>query len=357
MDIPVWMIVIFGLAFLSVMVFINYFIFSRFAKLAGFKPDFIKVLLISIVPALLFIISMLLARYYETVLLKSAYFIASYWLGISLIAFFFLLCSEIILIAWPVFMSKLYLASFICSALLSVYAIIHAQSIAIKTVNIDFEKKLTIVQVSDIHYGAINGDKYLDKVVEIVNANNPDIILFTGDLVDGTRVIKKDTLYALKKLKAPAYLVTGNHEFYDGFEKVIPAIEESNVKVIDDKEVIEQGVQIIGCGFSMDKRKVEKLFETIKARKDMPSILLNHEPVSAKIAAKNKVKLMLSGHTHNGQIFPFNILVRIAYPMIAGKYEVEGMTLFVSSGCGTWGPKMRLCSDNEINVIKLRGSK
>ncbi|OGF47126.1 MAG: hypothetical protein A2452_00405 [Candidatus Firestonebacteria bacterium RIFOXYC2_FULL_39_67] len=155
------------------------------------------------------------------------------------------------------------------------------------------------------------------------------------------RRISIRTLLPLKQLKAPAYFVSGNHDFIDGLEIVYRAVEESGVTVLDNKSIELKGVQLGGLSFAFNKVNLKKE-------------LLSHEPKGIKEIEAAGIDLMLSGHTHGGQIIPFNFLVRLPYGYMYGLYKIGTLTLFVSSGCGTWGPKMRLGTDSEISLILLR---
>jgi len=347
-------IAVFIVMFTTALFFVNYYIVSRTVLVFGQEKAFFAIVLISAIPALMFVIATWLSRDHEGAVIKIMYVISSYWLGFAIIAFLFFMISDITALAFPQLKLKLYVVALAHAVILALFASIHAGYIKVNETTLEFGKNLTVVQISDAHYGIMHGDKYLDELVETVNGLNPDIVCFTGDLVDGSRVIHDGTFLPLKKLKAPAYFVAGNHEFYDGLERVLPAVRAGGVTVLDDSEAMEKGVRLIGARYCMKHDKTKKFLESIKAKPGLPSILLCHEPVFPEAAAKSGVNLMLSGHTHAGQIIPFNILVRTVYKHISGLYNVGEMKLFVSTGCGTWGPKMRLGSNSEINVFKLK---
>ena len=115
-----------------------------------------------------------------------------------------------------------------------------------------------------------------------------------------------------------------------------------------------KGIQFVGIGYSDDKKLIKKKLGRLKIAKNKPSVLLYHVPLGMEHAKKKGIDLQLSGHTHKGQVFPFNYLVMIEFRYLAGLYDIDGMKLYVSPGTGTWGPPMRLGSRNEITVLKLR---
>ena len=338
--------------FSTALFFVNEYIFESFFYAAGITVKLPLLYILSVFPAALFILSTFLSRKHEGKFLLALYYAASFWLGFSVFAFPALVVSDIAAVFFPGLKQVLNTVILAGSLTAAVYASIKAGRLKINELSVPLGKGLTVVQVSDAHYGIINGKECLFELVKLVNSLKPDIVCFTGDLVDGTKVINDDTFLALRELKAPAFFVAGNHEMIDGLEIVLPALEKGGVKVLDGEEVEVKGVRIIGLGYTWDKKRPGKFIDSHKSD-HRPSILLLHEPVEAEKAAEKGVSLMLSGHTHAGQIIPFNLLVRIPYKYISGRYNIGGMVLNVSTGFGTWGPRMRLGSDCEINVIKI----
>ena len=128
-------------------------------------------------------------------------------------------------------------------------------------------------------------------------------------------------------------------------------LKSTKLQILDDKAVKFKGVQIVGISFVQDRHYLKTALK--KFNITQPSILLYHNPEGLQYASEAGISLQLSGHTHNGQIFPFTGIVKIAFPKIKGLYDIDGMKLFVSQGTGTWGPPMRLGSVNEIAVLRL----
>ncbi len=220
---------------------------------------------------------------------------------------------------------------------------------------------LVLVEISDLHLGTLIGRDWLARLVERVNDLHPDLIMVVGDLVDGNIGRVEPLRPALKELRAPLgiWAVTGNHEYYAGEERCVRLFEEAGFKVLRDRWA-EAAPGLIMAGVDdltarrqggADDHVVKK---TLANRPSGATVLLSHSPWEADQAAAAGVGLMLSGHTHNGQIWPFKYLVALRYPLMGGRYQVGGTTVIVCRGTGTWGPRMRLWRPAEIVRVKLR---
>jgi hypothetical protein len=174
---------------------------------------------------------------------------------------------------------------------------------------------------------------------------------------------------ALKKLRAPlgVWAVTGNHEYYAGIDHSVRVLSDSGYVVLRDRwQEVAPGLIVAGVDDATGRRQfapqgvssaglpASALDLALRDRPPGATVLLSHTPWAAEEAAQLGAGLMLSGHTHDGQIWPFNYLVALQYPFIAGAYRVEGMTLIVGRGTGTWGPPLRLWKRSEILRITLR---
>ena len=237
-----------------------------------------------------------------------------------------------------------------------IYGFINAKKVSIKQLKFShskIKKNLSFVFLSDIHIGS-NSPKILKKIVHLINQENPKFVLIGGDLIDSSS-FKINDLDEIKKIKAPIYFVTGNHEYYiEDSQKHLNDLKNQNIKVLDNQSVLEEQINIIGLSDNQKKdnkiNKFEQLFES-----DYFNLLLVHQP-SIWNSLKEKANLTLSGHTHNGQIFPFNLIVKIQFPQIYGVYNHLKNYLYVSSGAATWGPKIRIGSKNEILNIELNSN-
>ena len=234
-----------------------------------------------------------------------------------------------------------------------IYGFINAKKVSVKQLKFShskIKKNISFVFLSDIHIGS-NRPKILKKIIPLINQQNPSFVLIGGDLIDSSS-FKIQDLDEIKKIKAPIYFVTGNHEYYiEDSHKHLNDFKSQNIKVLDNQSVREEQINIIGISDNQKKDNKINIFEQLYDS-DYFNLLLVHQP-SIWNSLKEKANLTLSGHTHNGQIFPFNLIVKIQFPQIYGVYNHLKNYLYVSSGAATWGPKIRIGSKNEILNIEL----
>jgi predicted MPP superfamily phosphohydrolase len=221
-----------------------------------------------------------------------------------------------------------------------------------------------IVQISDLHVGQLMTKSKLKEIVELVNELNPDLIAITGDLVDGSLELLSKEITPIKDLKAKdgVYFVTGNHEYYNGVEEWVKEIKSLGVNVLNNENTKilngSDSFYLVGINDFDAKRFGEKFAPNLsKALSGINNnenvVLLAHQPLAVKEAAEFGVDLVLSGHTHGGQIWPFNYLVSLQQKFLKGFYQYKNTKLYVNQGTGCWGPPMRLGSENEITEITL----
>lgn len=220
---------------------------------------------------------------------------------------------------------------------------------------------LTLVALSDLHLGTIKGERWLKNLIVRVNALKPDVLVIVGDLVDGNVRHVETLLPLLQQLRAPGgvWAVTGNHEYYAGLEQSVKLLAAAGYQLLRDRwaeampGLILAGVDDLTARAQFGQSN-DAMGQALANRPAGATILLSHSPLEATRAAAAGANLMLSGHTHAGQLWPFNFLVRLRYPFVSGRYEVAGMTLIVGCGTGTWGPPMRLWRPSEMLRITLR---
>jgi len=196
----------------------------------------------------------------------------------------------------------------------------------------------------------------MERIVGETIKLNPDVVFITGDMVDGSARLHKHTFKAINRLKMPVFFVTGNHETYEGMDEVFRVLEGSNLKILSGEVIDFKGVQVVGVNYSFERNHLQNTLNQLKIEKEKPSILLYHLPQELESTHAAGIDLQLSGHTHNGQMIPFNYLVKLMFPYIRGLYDYKGTKLYVSQGTGTWGPPMRLGSRCEITLINLKSS-
>ncbi|WP_074217046.1 metallophosphoesterase [Halodesulfovibrio marinisediminis] len=223
---------------------------------------------------------------------------------------------------------------------------------------------VTIAQISDLHVGSILDGTWLSQLMRQVEDLRPDMLVLTGDAIDGrvSRVGKE--LDALSGFEAPLgkFFVTGNHEFYSGVEGWVEQMRSMNFTVLNNEHALVQNdsgkILVAGVwdyhGERFGKRYASSPFA---AKADAPehdvSILLAHQPKNIFEASKAGFDIQLSGHTHGGQYFPWTYAVHLFQPYVKGVHQVDGTTLYVSTGTGFWGPPMRLTVPPEITLHTL----
>ena len=215
-----------------------------------------------------------------------------------------------------------------------------------------------LAAVSDMHLGSLIGENWLEKRVAQIQAEKPDIIVLLGDIFEGHGGQPEEEFFPiLRRLNAPmgVWAVPGNHDRYNAStfqnnETGFNLLRNRRTEIVPG--FILAGVDDIRGSRDYD-RGGDSITKTLAGRPPGATILLSHAPVQAEIAADAGTGLMLSGHTHGGQIWPFDYLVKSVYPLLEGQYEVDGMTIIVCRGTGTWGPRMRLWRPGEILRVTL----
>jgi uncharacterized protein len=220
-------------------------------------------------------------------------------------------------------------------------------------------KTLRIAVASDLHLGNIYSYGFMYELSEQINKMNPDIILLAGDIIDEDLgpVIKYDVGEHLKRLKAKygVYAVTGNHEYFGGVDSAVKYLNAHNIKVLRDSSIkIDNSFYVVGREDRTNRNR-KTLDEIIKGDdKSLPIIMMDHQPFHLEEAEQNGIDLQLSGHTHNGQMWPFDYIVEKVYELAWG-YKVKGNThYYVSCGVGGWGPPVRTGSRPEVVGITLK---
>jgi uncharacterized protein len=218
-----------------------------------------------------------------------------------------------------------------------------------------------LISLSDTHLGTLIRKAWLERLVSQVNALEPDVVVAVGDIVDGDADRVQHLAPVLRRLRPPLgiWTVTGNHEYYAGVRECIEFFEASGMRVLRNESAeAAPGLVFAGVDDLTAKRQFggtgNGMAETLSGRPEGATVLLSHTPWKAEEAAAAGAGLMISGHTHNGQIWPFTYFVRLRYPLVSGLYEVGDMKVIVGRGAGTWGPRMRLWKRGEILRITLR---
>ncbi len=246
---------------------------------------------------------------------------------------------------------------------------INALWINVREVSLHIPKKVTgspevkILMASDIHLGALIGENREKRFVEIIKAQKPDLVLLCGDLVDGeiAPVLRKNLGRHIQEIKTPlgVWAISGNHEYIGGIDKTLPYLKSINIKMLLDETVtLPNGIQLVGRNDKAGTRSaigVKPLAELLQGLDTAkPVIVMNHQPFNLSEASDNQVDLHLSGHTHHGQLWPFNFLTRAIFEVSYGYLKKGTTNFYVSSGYGTWGPSVRIGNRPEVVVFNLK---
>ena len=224
----------------------------------------------------------------------------------------------------------------------------------------DHFKNLTIVAASDIHLGYIIGKERLAGWVEMINNQNPDIILLTGDIFDKDFNFKESQNIDEELMKLHArygvYAVLGNHEYFRDIEKAIENLQCSGIKLLRDQAItIDNKFVIIGRDdlTNINRKPIESLLSGLNP--NLPVILMDHQPSNLQESVKNDIDLQISGHTHNGQIFPYSLIKSKFWELSYGYRKIGNTNFYVSSGLGLSYVPMRFGTQSEIVRIQLNG--
>ena len=304
------------------------------------------------------------------------------WLGVTFVMSMCLLLADLLGgfgLWWRAHTQKIRAAGAIAGVLLAAFAlyqgmrapVIVEQEVVMRGLPQALDGTV-IAAVSDIHLGAQRRSEWMAARVEQINALQPAAVLLVGDLVEDEPIGEQQLAGVLRGLKAPlgVWAVTGNHEFYGDAETTVAEFAEGGVRWLRDRQVelapglVLAGIEDIGATMRRGGSLTTGLAHALpagprKAPAGKATILMSHIPATAVVeeARRRGVGLMLSGHTHGGQIWPFSYAVARRFPKYAGAYDVEGMMLYVTRGAGGWGPRMRLWKPGEIIKLTLRAPR
>ncbi|MEU8015374.1 metallophosphoesterase [Micromonospora parva] len=226
---------------------------------------------------------------------------------------------------------------------------------------------LRIATVSDIHLGPLRGRAHTERIVAAINRLDADLVAVVGDLVDGSVAELGSAAAPLRDLRSRygSFFVTGNHEYYSGVEEWVQEVDRLGLRVLQNRrqEIQARGgvldlagvndLTAAGTGLAAGPDFAAALGDRDPSR---PVVLLAHQPLAAKEAARYGVDLQLSGHTHGGQMVPFNLAVRLEQPVVSGLGEVDGTKVYVTNGAGFWGPPVRVGAEPQISLVELRSA-
>lgn len=285
-------------------------------------------------------------------------------MGLSSMLIVFFLVSDLLHVsAWGFGAQPVTLAIIAAAAALTAVGVVQARRPRVVRVEVPIANLpsglagLRIVQLSDLHVGPTIRRRFVKSVVDSANGLLPDLIAVTGDVADGYVPELRDQVAPLAGLRSPlgTFFVTGNHEYYWDPRGWIRELERLGISVLSNEHrLFERGNGRLLLAGVNDLSAASNPRAALAGAPDSDvRVLLAHQPRSAFAARDAGFDLQLSGHTHGGQFFPFNLLVRLFQPFVAGLHRLEAMWLYVSRGTGYWGPPLRLGAPSEITLIEL----
>lgn len=371
------------------------FLFYSFSRFFTIQNQFLLGLVLTIL-ALGFIVASILVRISSNWAFRFFYLVTSLWYGLMV---FLIMASVLLWVLYaighffsppslerlhPVLVMSLYL----CAVLITLYGYVRATQIKVTGITVPMPhlsaawQNQKILQLSDLHLGPISGETQLRQLELLIQTIQPQMIVITGDLFDGTARPTMRLIGELKKITAPkgVYYISGNHELYNQFFDETSLLKDSKIIVLDNDIVSVDGLLVIGvqppkfhekhaAGFDI---KNHPLYQA-----DLPKLLLYHSPTDIADVVHNnqtshhklylkpnttfqtcqdlKINLQLSGHTHDGQFWPFTWLTRMIFGRFSyGLNRINDFYIYTSSGTGTWGPPLRLGSRSEVVAIVIK---
>ena len=386
-----------------VYILVNYYVVRWLIKWVECCSEFFKKRLVRylIVGIYIFFASSFIVGFFLP--FRSIKIVGNYWLGVVQYILLFVIWFDlirIILLKWKLINEKIIHArkTFILVGILcflvvgafSTYGVIHAKKIVVNSYQVQIDKKvdkfsnLKVALVSDLHFGYNSSLSHVKKMVKLINESDPDVVVIAGDIFDNSyeAIYKPDKIIQeIKKIKTKygVYAVYGNHDIDEkilaGFTfswkknknlndpRMTSFLEKANVKMLRDESLlIDDSFYLVGridyhkYGMEVEKRKtIEELVSSFD--KSKPIILIDHEPYELEKIAKVGVDLDLSGHTHNGQMFPSNVFIKFIWKNPHGLLKVDNMYSAVTSGVGVYGPNMRVGTTAEVMVLYLSFKK
>ncbi len=357
--------------FQSLLLAAHWFIYATWIRFWGMvDPPGLTLLQITVaLLAVSFVASSLLAFRYYSAPVRIFYTLSAVWLG----------CANYFLLAacgcWLVYglatllgmqiVSWRMAAIFFGAAILTGFSgVVNAARPRVKKISVRLSnlpeawRVRTAALVSDLHLGHVRGASFAKKIVRVLAALRPDVVFLTGDVYDGTAADLNSLAAPWKELAAPfgVYFITGNHESFRDPSGYLSALRSAGMRILNSEKVALDGLQVVGVSYrdSVNPDRFAAVLRQAALDRASASILLVHSPHQLAIAAQEGISLQLSGHTHQGQFFPFTWIVsRIFGPYAYGLHPFREMQVYTTSGAGTWGPPLRIGSNPEIVLIRF----
>ncbi len=350
----------------------NMYIFVRLLQTIGFMPIIVRIiisLLFWLCASLFFVIMTLRHSELPDFISHTMYSIGSLWLVFVLYMSMTLALSDIIKRFFISDMKHNFIYSLLITIIIMLLGYINYLHPDVNRIDIAIDKpiigdSMKVVAISDIHLGYGTGKKRLRKFADMINAENPDLILIAGDLIDNSTkpLYQEDMAKELNMLKAPMgiLMAPGNHEYISGIDDSKEFISKTPIKMlIDSMVVLPNGVQVVlrDDPANVVRPPVWYVLKKNKADMERPVILVDHHPYGIADKDTLGIDIQFSGHTHNGQIWPGNIITGFLYEQSNGYRKWSHSHVYVSSGLSLWGPPLRIGTNCDMAVFNIYSTK
>jgi len=301
--------------------------------------------------------------------LKVIYALLSSWLGALNFALFAAIACWVAagmawLIGWPVPRFQIAGLLFGLAFLATAYGLINARRIRVRKITVQLPhlpeawRGRTATLITDLHLGPLNGAKFLRRVIDRLRVFQPDAVFISGDMFDGPTQNLDNLVAPWREFTSlhGIYFVTGNHDEFAERSLYLDPVKRVGIHVLDNAKLSIAGLQLVGIHDSEaeDPDKLRSILREVRIDRQCASVLLAHRPINLAIAEEEGISLQLSGHTHNGQNWPWNLLVARIYRGFGyGLNRLRTLQVYTSSGVGTWGPPLRVGTQSEIVLIRF----
>jgi predicted MPP superfamily phosphohydrolase len=319
--------------------------------------------------AIAFILATLLRLRFSHPALRVVYIVTAVWLGILNFAFFaavgcWIVAGATLLSGWPLPRFQVAAILFGIALVATVYGLVNAQWIRVSRVTVRLRhlpgvwQGRTAALVTDLHLGPLFGAGFLRRVIARLRFLRPDVVFIGGDMFDGSTFGADQLVAPWREFSTPQgiYYVTGNHDEFVERSIFLDAVKRTGVQVLNNEKTTVDGLQIVGIHDSEAENPAElrSILRQVAIDRLRPSVLVAHRPVNLSVAEEEGISLQLSGHTHGGQIWPWNLLVSRIYGRFAhGLSRLGNLQLYTSNGVGAWGPPLRVGTKSEIVLIQF----
>jgi predicted MPP superfamily phosphohydrolase len=301
--------------------------------------------------------------------LKVIYAVSATWLGaLNFATFAALACwvleGAALLFGWSLPRFEIAAVMFSIALAATVYGLINARRIRINRITVQLPylpeawQGRTAALVTDLHLGPLSGAAFLRRVIARLRSLKPEAVFISGDMFDGPTLGLDQLVAPWREYTSPQgiYYVTGNHDEFSERSLYLDPAKRVGIQVLNNEKVSLNGLQLVGIHDSEagNPTQLREILREVQIDREHPSILLAHRPINLSVAEEEGVSLQLSGHTHHGQIWPWNLMVRRIYGRFAyGLSRQNKLQVYTSSGVGTWGLPLRVGTQSEIVLLRF----